>query len=374
MSIPIRAGQLWHDMLPEANHDDISRQGFVTTMMNTVGSMMDGNRTVYDKVVHPRFVRDEKREPRHVNEVRKVMLKQPYTQYWSSFKRCAKEMQYESVGPMVERQLPELIDKAEHYRTSNRKLGSLTLDPSIKAPRYNSEIEIHAKPGGYHTDLTENDVFAGAEFDRTYFVFTNGGTGADNGNAGRFMSAWMKKTLPDFKPKRILDMGCTIGGNTLPWKDAYPDAEVYGLDVAAPCLRYAHARAEALGKKVHFVQDNAEATRFEGGSFDLVVSCIMMHELAHKAIHNVYAEAYRLLKPGGYTLHSDLTPFKHKDMVEQFHTDWDTHYQAEPFITSLGLLDLTEVAAKGGFQKSKVREILAPTGGGKPQFMLLGQK
>ena len=117
MSIPIRAGQLWHDMLPEANHDDISRQGFVTTMMNTVGSMMDGNRTVYDKVVHPRFVRDEKREPRHVNEVRKVMLKQPYTQYWSSFKRCAKEMQYESVGPMVERQLPELIDKAAEFLT-----------------------------------------------------------------------------------------------------------------------------------------------------------------------------------------------------------------------------------------------------------------
>ena len=30
--------------------------------------------------------------------------------------------------------------------------------------------------------------------------------------------------------------------------DAFPDAEIYAIDVAGPCLRYGHSRAEALGK------------------------------------------------------------------------------------------------------------------------------
>jgi len=371
MAFPVRAGQVWHSMMPDATHDDISHQAFVTTMMNQMGSMMPGNRVVYDHVVKPKFVRQHKREPNNVHEVRKAMLREPYTQYWSSFKRCAKEMQYMSVGPMVERQLPELIERAKPRKSD---LGTLSLDPTIKCPRYNSEVEIHAKPGGYHTDLTKDDVFAGAEFDRTFFVFTNGGTGKLNGRSGETMAAWLKKTHPNFKPKKILDMGCTIGGNTLPWVDAFPNAEVYGLDVGAPCLRYAHARAEALGKRAHFVQDDAEHTKFEGESFDLVVSCILMHELSYKALHNVFKESHRLLRKGGLAIHSDQPPFRTKDMVEQFHTDWDTHFQAEPFITTLGLTDLCDVAQKGGFAKNKIDEVFVPLMQNREFYMVTAQK
>ncbi|MSO64879.1 MAG: class I SAM-dependent methyltransferase [Alphaproteobacteria bacterium] len=371
MAFPVRAGQVWHSMMPDATHDDISHQAFVTTMMNQMGDMMPGNRLVYENVVKLKFQREHKRTPKDVHEVRKAMLKEPYTQYWSSFKRCAKEMQYMSVGPMVERQLPKLIERARPKKSDR---GSLTLDPKIKAPRYNTEVEIHAKPGGYHTDLTKDDVFAGAEFDRTFFVFTNGGTGSLNSQAGEFIIEWAKKAMPTFKPRAVLDMGCTIGCNTVPWVDAYPKAEVYGLDVAAPCLRYAHARAEALGKKIHFVQDNAEHTKFKDESFDLIVSCILMHEMSYKALHNVYRECHRLLRPGGVMIHSDQPPFRTKDLVEQFHTDWDTHFQAEPFITTLGLLDLVEVATKGGFQKSKVKEVFVPMMNGRQQYMLTARK
>ena len=114
---------------------------------------------------------------------------------------------------------------------------------------------------------------------------------------------------------------------------------------------------------------------FEDGSFDLVVSCILMHELSHKAIHNVYAECHRLLRPGGYMLYSDQTPSKKKDLVEQFHTDWDTHSQAEPFVTTLGNLDLTKVAVKGGFARKNMREVYATErADGATQFMFLGRK
>nr|WP_287287651.1 class I SAM-dependent methyltransferase [Okeania sp. SIO2B9] len=64
-------------------------------------------------------------------------------------------------------------------------------------------------------------------------------------------------------------MGCTVGANTLPYVDAYPNAEVYGIDLAPAILRYSHARAESLGKRVHFSQQNAEKTNFpdESGRF-----------------------------------------------------------------------------------------------------------
>ncbi len=178
---------------------------------------------------------------------------------------------------------------------------------------------------------------------------------------GASLEAWTKKNLSQLEPRAILDMGCTIGQSTLPWVDAYPQSEIHAIDVAAPCLRYAHARAEALGMKVQFAQDDAEHSKFADGSFDLIVSHILLHELSYKAIHNVYKECFRLLKPGGYMLHLDLPPKKDVDTVTHFHIDWDTHFQAEPFVTTLTELDLHEVAAKAGFNKRKTFEDYVPT-------------
>ena len=78
--------------------------------------------------------------------------------------------------------------------------------------------------------------------------------------------------------------------------EAYPEAEVYGIDVAAPMLRYAHARAEALGRRVHFSQQNAESTNFRDESFDLIVSHILLHETSAKAVRNIMRECHRLLQ------------------------------------------------------------------------------
>ncbi len=361
-SAPLRSGQRMHDMMPVAEHDEMSRQLFLQSFLQDIGVHREpGNQTVWTKSVQPKFRKEHGREPKNSAEMRKAMLQDPYVQVWSSLKRIAKEMQYESVGPMVERQLPDLIAKARKYRDSNRKLGSLMLDPSVQAPRYNSEIAIHAKPGGYHTDLTEDDVFAGAEFDRTLYMLQWGGYGEWCDNMGESLADWAKANLPDLKPRKILDMGCTIGSSTLPWVDAYPNADVHAIDVAAPCLRYGHARAEALGKKVHFSQQNAEGTKFEDGSFDLIVSHILLHELSLKAIHKIFAECHRLLKPGGVMLHMDLPPKKDLSAVGHFGYDWNTHYQAEPFITTLTELDRAAVAVKGGFDPKNTFETYVPS-------------
>jgi ubiquinone/menaquinone biosynthesis C-methylase UbiE len=309
-------------------------------------------------------------------------MREPFTQYWSSVKRCAREMTYEAVGPMVERQLPHLIERARRYRTSNRRLGSLTLDPGLAVPRYIRDVDYHAKPGGYLNELADDDVFAGAEYDRTYFLSGTrpalvgdpkkaeatasrqrwGGYGVFGDGYAAAVAAWLRREHPGLEPKRILDIGCTIGHNTLPWVDAFPKAEVVAIDVAAPCLRYAHARAEALGRRVHFQQQNGERTNFADASLDLVVSTMLIHELTVSVIHRIFAECHRLLRKGGLMIHADMGPAKDMDMLSQmFQLDWNTHFNGEPFITKLSELDLAEVAAKSGFERPATFHEYAPS-------------
>ena len=354
--------QTWHAMMAVPDHDELSRQLFVQSYQKEVGARLAaGNQAVLEKRVGPDFAKQHGRPIREVNELRKAMMKDPFVQTWSSLKRVGKELQYEAVGPSVERQLPDLIDRARAFRDSNRKKGTLTLDPTIRAPRYNTEIEIHCKPGGYHTELTEDDVFAGAEFDRTLYMIVGGGFGSECDDMGRAVSGWVKKTWPALRPRRILDMGCTVGHSTLPWARLYPEAEVHAIDVAAPCLRFGHARAEALGVPVHFVQDDAEHTRYPDGHFDIVVSHILLHELSTKALRNIFRECHRLLAKGGVMAHMDGPQYRDIDLIDQFPHDWDVHYNAEPFITTLHKMDLAQEAVDAGFAKTKVQEVYIPT-------------
>ena len=59
------------------------------------------------------------------------------------------------------------------------------------------------------------------------------------------------------KIERILDLGCATGRLTFAMKDRFPDAEVWGIDVGAPMVRFAHTRGVYLGKDVHFSQQLA---------------------------------------------------------------------------------------------------------------------
>jgi SAM-dependent methyltransferase len=348
-------GQFRHDMMADPDHDSYSRERFVQEYIHQInGPYHQGNYALFDKKIRPRDGGELT-----VQEQRKKMLAEPYPKMWSSLRRIAREWTCEAVGPTVERQLEDLIEKARKYRQSNRKLGSLMLDPSVKNPRY-VDVDIHLKPGGYHTELTEDDVFAGAEYERTTYLNTDGRLGPLMDGLGKQIAEWVKKTYPDFKPKRILEMGCTIGQSTVAWKDAYPDAEVYGIDVGAPSIRYGHARAEAMGRAIHFSQQDAEHTNFPDNHFDIVASHALIHETSRTALRNIFTESLRILKPGGMMLHNDGTPFR--DMqhpIDRMIPDWDTHYNAEPFITQSRSLDLAQLAVDGGWPKGSTRNAYA---------------
>jgi len=346
-----------HAMFPTATHDEQARQDFLKSLrIHVTGRFHSGNATLFERKVAPEFERSQGRALRSRKEIREAMALEPHSKWWGSLLRSTQEMLYDTVGPSIERQLPELIERSKQLRG---RLGSLQLDPTLEIPRYHTAVDIHCKPGGYHTELCADDVFAGAEFDRTLHLYSMGGLGPLTDDVGVTTSSWTREQHPQFRPTRILDMGCTIGHSTLPWVDAYPEADIFAIDVAAPCLRYGHARAEALGRKVHFSQQNAEKTSFADRSFDVVLSQIMMHETSAKALPAIFRECHRLLKPGGFMLHCEAidraTPF------DKYYSEWMAHFNNEPFIGSVQDVDFVRTATQAGFEASAVFETMLPS-------------
>ena len=200
----------------------------------------------------------------------------------------------------------------------------------------------------------------GALFDRGLYVFQSGFAGQDCDSNGRTGAELIARAWPDFKPKKILDLGCTVGNNTLPYMDVFPDAELHAIDVAAPCIRYGHARAEALGKPVHFHQMDAEHLDFEDESFDFVVSCILFHETSRKAVQNILKESHRVLKPGGLMMHMETPRAAGMTPYQSFRLDWDTYYNNEPFLSAWMRTDMKEASVNSGFPEENYVAYVVP--------------
>jgi ubiquinone/menaquinone biosynthesis C-methylase UbiE len=145
-------------------------------------------------------------------------------------------------------------------------------------------------------------------------------------------------------------MGCSAGSASVPYADAFPDAEVHAIDVGAGMLRYAHARAESLGVAVHFHQMDVGATRFEDESFDLIVSHNLMHEISAPTRRAMLRESRRLLRPGGVCVHQDV-PLRFAGLSEfkKFEASWDTLNNNEPYWEVYANADLLPELLAAGF-------------------------
>jgi len=344
-----------HAMQPRRNHDEQARQDFVGALRGHLsGRLMPGAYQVYEARVEPAFKTRHGRPPADHEEIRQAMTQDPFYQFWSAMQRRSQELLWESVIDPTERQLPELIERAKVLgkRARHRRRGSLRLDPSLEIPRYHSAVDIHLQPGGYHTDFVADDVAAGVVYDKGINLYMGGALGPENNLMGDTLVAYLREKHPRFEPKRILDLGCAIGNSTVVWARAFPHARVHGIDVGAPVLRYAHARAEALGAAIDYSQQNAERTDFADGSFDLIVSHIVLHETSKTALPRILGESRRLLSSGGLMLHLEIP--RGKTDIEKFMHNWESYNNNETFCRYMTGIDLKAEAMKGGFAADEV--------------------
>lgn len=107
----------------------------------------------------------------------------------------------------------------------------------------------------------------------------------------------VKKVLGQFQPGRILDLATGTGTAALHWREAYPQAQITGIDLS-PYMLVA-AALKLKDREVDLKQGQAEATSFAEASFDMVTATFLFHEIPAKVAREVVKEARRLLKPGG---------------------------------------------------------------------------
>ncbi len=237
------------------------------------------------------------------------------------------------------------------YQSHQQGQGSLELNPDLAIPSHQLKAHIHRMPGGYLRDLEADSFESGALYDHGVFLYGRGWFGPLNDELGQtLIHHVLNKHYPEFKPRQILDLGCSVGHSTLPYTSAYPQAQVWGIDLSPSLLRYAIARARVLNQTVYFSQQNAESTEFADQSFDLVVSHILLHEIPGVARQRVFAESYRLLKPGGMMVHLESKLFlAPPTMVARYFRDTEVWANSEPYLASSSFADFPTYALAAGF-------------------------
>ncbi len=353
-----------HGVFPRASHDERARFNFLANLNKHLsGSLGPGNKLAYEKRALPRFRVENDRDPADRFEVRRAMNADPYHRFWSALKRNSMEMRQQNGRSVVLRQLDEL---GERGRAASGNGAGLELDPAIEVPRYQRVVDIHCMPGSYHGEEVSGDLSAGANYDAGMFATTGGGMGALSDGGGQALVKWAQEQRPGWSPKRILDIGATIGHNAVPLAQAWPDAEVVAIDTAAPVLRYGHARARSLGvENISFVQANAEdLSRYPDGHFDWVQTTMFLHETSGTALPRIIKEGARVLADGGLMFHLEQPQYTpDMPLFEQFMRDWDAFNNNEPFWSAMHAVDLHDIMADAGFSaedqfETKVRAVV----------------
>lgn len=364
-----------HEVMARPNHDETIRTQYVVQLKRRLGQLTAGNQKAFQARAAERYRQAAGQTPETVEQITEAMVDDPFYQLWSALSRSAQDVMWNSIEETVQRDLPRMREAANRLGNASAG-GSVSFYPDFVAPDDAFAGHIHGQPGGYMRDEGEDDIVAGALYENGGNAFSAGsGIGAKDSKSAAVIE-FLENRYPDFKPRRILDLACSAGGATVGYAARYPDAEVHAVDVSPGMMRYAHYRAEAMGLKVHFHQMDAAALKFEDDSFDLVISHNMMHEVSHPMLHKIFAEARRVVKPGGVVVHQDV-PVKGADFspFEKFIFSWQTKNNDEPFWDDFTGADVPSVMRACGFPADRVVETTVQMRDGpRAWYVVLGEK
>jgi ubiquinone/menaquinone biosynthesis C-methylase UbiE len=222
--------------------------------------------------------------------------------------------------------------------------GTLSLCTGLHIPAYATH-EIHLMPGGYVAD-----PFAGYYYYHSANVVFPWPGGNRQDDAQRRIA----QTIPlpaDRRVDRVLEQGCSSGQLCIALKARFPDAEIWGNDVAAPMLRFAHMRSVSLSVETHYLQECAERSSFPDGHFDIVTNNLLFHEVPAAVAEEIVGEAYRVLRPGGiyYPVDVYTGAAPPQDPFSRFLEWWNYRWNNERWLMEYRELDLAHVMRKVGF-------------------------
>ena len=106
----------------------------------------------------------------------------------------------------------------------------------------------------------------------------------------------------ELRGKRVLDVGC--GRGELVIQSAMRGAEAWGIDYAEAAVQIAERALNgadaALRERMHAVQMDVKALRFEDGQFDAVFMMDVVEHLYPHELSQAFEELRRVTRPGGH--------------------------------------------------------------------------
>ena len=243
----------------------------------------------------------------------------------------------------------EFHSKADQYlsmmeATDKKGPRPVELNPTMAMPDY-TRSEIHTQPGGY-----VGDPFAGF----MYRYGTDWGVlNGRNYQDGAHMAQAAGVAVPeDKKVRRILDLGTSIGQLATSMKKRFPEAEVWGIDVGGPMVRFAHMKAVTQGSEVSFAQRLAEDTKFPDGHFDIITANILFHEVTGEAAGQIVAETSRILRKGGlfYPIDFYTAAPAPRTAWQHFQAFWNHRWNNEDWMLEYARFDMEGSMKKSGLK------------------------
>ncbi|WP_291570859.1 class I SAM-dependent methyltransferase [Clostridium sp. UBA4548] len=123
----------------------------------------------------------------------------------------------------------------------------------------------------------------------------------------------LKKMLPDFQGKRVLDLGCGFG-----WHCRYAiengAKSVIGIDISQKMLN--EARSKTKSEKIQYICMPIENIDFPDSSFDVIISSLALHYI--QSFDDVLSKISKCISNGGEIIFS----VEHPIFTAQGTQDW----------------------------------------------------
>jgi SAM-dependent methyltransferase len=111
------------------------------------------------------------------------------------------------------------------------------------------------------------------------------------------------------QPQRVLDFGCGIGNSAPHLREAFPAAQITGVDVSEKSLAVARARFPGAADFVAY--DPAQAPPAPAAGYDLVFSACVFHHIDAAEHVGIFRRLRERMAPGGVIAifeHNPLNP------------------------------------------------------------------
>ena len=118
------------------------------------------------------------------------------------------------------------------------------------------------------------------------------------------------------EPERVLDVGAGTGDLAKALGNRYRRARIVALDLAEDMMRVARAKARRWFSRQHFACGDAEQLPVRSDCVDLVMSNATLQWCNNP--DGVFAEVYRVLKPGGLFMFSTFGPDTLRELRDSF--------------------------------------------------------